>query len=68
MTEREQFEAMLNRAGVTYEVHAGEVDSNRVIHIIAEGPDAAIVHGYWDFYCMWEFDADGQLVSIGIYE
>lgn len=70
MSEKEQFLAMLERAGVPYETHASEKKpGNTVIHIIAaDGTGEGIVHGYWDFYCMWEFDGAGNLVSIGIYE
>jgi hypothetical protein len=65
VTEYEQFKAMLSRAGVPFTEDTGTV------HIEAPGwddPNNPALHGYMYFYCDWDFNEAGELVSIGIYE
>ena len=53
MSDRDQLEAMLKRAGIEYEVNDGA--------ITVEG-------GYSCFYTIFTFKDDGSLQEIGAYE
>lgn len=78
MSEREQFEGMLRRAGVPFSVdpdpsrrdpQPGEV----TLRIKQPGgydseQEVPAVSGYGGFYCDWTFDAQGRLVQVGIWE
>jgi hypothetical protein len=67
VTEREQFEAMLNRAGVPFSSDSATVRVEVPEDWTDNRRDAAL-HGYHHFYCEWDFNEAGELVSVGIYE
>ena len=64
MTDREQLEAMLTRAGVVYKVQDG--DDPGVLTI--EAKDGEQNHGYSGFIAQFTFYADGSLDHAGIWE
>ena len=66
MTERAQFTAMLTRCGVPF-----TEDGGRVLITCEDGcgvTSDAPLQGYYLFSASFDFDADGQLVQVGLYE
>jgi hypothetical protein len=66
MTDRDQFEAMLESAKADYEV-VNKLESTEItVQNWSADPDNDL--GYVCFYSCWFFDPDGKLTGIGHWE
>lgn len=73
-THKERLMALLDEAGVGYELKNWRIEGDAADSIRRDGPTLKIqqgyekVGGYFDFYCEFHFDEDGNLTGVGCWE
>ena len=64
MTDLEKFCALMTEFGVVYE--ADEDDSGHCLTLEAKSCEKIV--GYYGFFALFSFDADGKFEDVGIWE